>query len=107
VVTLLVTPDQAETLTLAGNEGRIQLILRNGSDQVTTKPPGRETAELYGLRNGKTEEAPKAAPFKARLPAARPAPPPPVAAPDEVVIFRGDKRTVEVVGAKKSPGETN
>jgi pilus assembly protein CpaB len=107
VVTLLVTPDQAETLTLAGNEGRIQLILRNGSDQVTTKPPGRETAELYGLRNGKTEEAPKAAPFKARPPAARPAPPPPVAAPDEVVIFRGDKRTVEVVGAKKSPGETN
>jgi pilus assembly protein CpaB len=107
VVTLLVTPDQAETLTLAGNEGRIQLILRNGSDQVTTKPPGRETAELYGLRNAKADEPPKAAPVKARPPAARPAPPPPVAAPDEVVIFRGDKRTVEVVGAKKSPGETN
>ena len=33
-VTLLVTPEQAETLTLAGNEGRIQLVLRNSSDQA-------------------------------------------------------------------------
>lgn len=109
VVTLLVTPEQAETLTLAGNEGRIQLILRNGSDQATTKPPGRETTELYGLRNGKTDEAPRAPAVKAKPVPARPAPPPPApaAAPDEVVIFRGDKRTVEVVGTKKSPGETN
>ena len=34
VVTLLVTPEQAETLTLAGGEGRIQLVLRNSSDQA-------------------------------------------------------------------------
>ncbi|MCU1275190.1 MAG: hypothetical protein JWO48_2621 [Bryobacterales bacterium] len=107
VVTLLVTPEQAETLTLAGNEGRIQLILRNGSDQVTTKTPGRETTELFGVRNGKTEAPPRAPVARAKPLPVRPAPPPPAPAPDEVVIFRGDKRTVEVVGPKKSPGETN
>ncbi|MBI5085740.1 MAG: Flp pilus assembly protein CpaB, partial [Acidobacteria bacterium] len=36
-VTLLVTPPQAELLTLAGNEGRIQLVLRNGGDQNIEK----------------------------------------------------------------------
>src|SRR5690242_4759686 len=33
-VTLLATPSQSETLTLAGNEGRLQLVLRNSSDQT-------------------------------------------------------------------------
>lgn len=32
VVNLLVTPDQAETLTLAGNETKVQLVLRNPLD---------------------------------------------------------------------------
>ncbi len=41
-VTLLATPEQAETLTLANTEGRIQLVLRNGSDQTIEKTPGRE-----------------------------------------------------------------
>ena len=46
-VTLLVTPDQAETLTLAGSDGRIQLVLRNSSDQTIEKTPGRVVTELY------------------------------------------------------------
>src|SRR5579883_1386381 len=32
-VTLLAKPEDAELLTLAGNDGRIQLVLRNSSDQ--------------------------------------------------------------------------
>jgi pilus assembly protein CpaB len=32
VITLLVTPDEAERLALAANEGRIQLALRNTLD---------------------------------------------------------------------------
>src|SRR5262249_44108612 len=40
VVTMLVTPEQAETLTLAANEGRIQLVLRNPTDEKTQKPAG-------------------------------------------------------------------
>jgi len=40
-VTILATPEQAETLTLAGNEGRVQLVLRNSSDQKIEKTKGR------------------------------------------------------------------
>jgi len=110
VVTLLVTPEQAETLTLAGNEGRIQLVLRNGADQVTAKPPGRETSDLYGLsRNPQKNDKGKPALKAIRAPA----PPPPVAPPpqarvvDEVVVIRGNVKTVEVVGYRKTPEGTN
>ena len=49
-VTILATPDQAELLTLAGNDGKIQLVLRNSSDQSMEKTGGRVVAELYGNR---------------------------------------------------------
>src|SRR5579862_200301 len=49
-VTLLVTPEQAETLTLAGSDGRIQLVLRNSSDQAISKTAGRLVSELYNRR---------------------------------------------------------
>ena len=47
-VTLLATPEQAEILTLAGNQGSIQLVLRNGSDQTIEKTAGSGIAELFG-----------------------------------------------------------
>jgi pilus assembly protein CpaB len=47
VVNLLVDPHQAEILSLAGNETRIQLILRNPTDTVVTKPPGTTMADLF------------------------------------------------------------
>ena len=49
-VTLLATPEQSETLTLAGNEGRLQLVLRNSSDQSVEKTAGRYISELYGAQ---------------------------------------------------------
>src|SRR5579864_3284726 len=105
VVTLLVTPEQAETLTLAGNEGRIQLVLRNGSDQASQKTPGRDTRELYGSR---TSDVPE----KVAAPRPKPAVVAPVKAPerpvrDEVVMIRGNQRTVEAVGVQKSPEGAN
>ena len=109
VVTLLVTPEQAETLTLAGNEGHIQLVLRNGTDQATEKTSGRETAELFGFRTNKAVQPERVAPPRPRAappqPAAAPAHPAPVA--EEVVMIRGNQRTVEVVGATKSPEGAN
>jgi pilus assembly protein CpaB len=92
VVTLLVTPQQAETLTLA-SEWRLQLVLRNGSDRIIENTPGRELWELSGL--------PRKRPAVAAPPSPRPVvvvrtPEPRV--PDEVVVFRGTKRTVEQVG---------
>lgn len=48
VVNLLVTPEQAELLSLASNETKIQLVLRNPLDQQVAKPPGTEMATLFG-----------------------------------------------------------
>jgi len=47
VVNLLVTPAQAEILSLASSETRIQLVLRNPLDTNLDKPPGTATAQLF------------------------------------------------------------
>jgi pilus assembly protein CpaB len=53
VVTLLVTPEQAETLALAATQGRIQLTLRNMLDTLHVRTPGaRITTLLTGGRPG-------------------------------------------------------
>ncbi|MEW5912101.1 MAG: Flp pilus assembly protein CpaB [Thermodesulfobacteriota bacterium] len=64
VVTLQVTPAQAETLTLAANEGRVVLSLRNQTDRGDGQAPG---ARLSRLGPAAT---PAASPAKA--PAAKP-----------------------------------
>lgn len=46
VVTLLVTPDEAEALTLAATEGRIQLALRNTLDIEEVDTRGRQITTL-------------------------------------------------------------
>jgi pilus assembly protein CpaB len=102
-VTLLATPEQAEMLTLANNEGRIQLVLRNGSDQNVERVRGSEVAELYGgLASRKKAPEPSAAPRRQRpveTPiAAAPAPPPPPPPPDQIIVIRGTTKSVEVVG---------
>jgi pilus assembly protein CpaB len=103
VVTLLVTPEQAETLTLAGSEGHIQLVLRNGADMATARTPGRETTDLFGLQRTKLDVPAKRAARPLPPPAAAP-PKPPVVTPDQVVVIRGNQRSVEVVGAPKPEG---
>jgi len=108
-VTLLATPDQAETLTLANNEGRIQLVLRNGSDQTIQKTEGREIGELYGVRGVRKKVVadapvaprPRPRPVAAVVAAAPPPPPPP---PDQIVVIRGTQKSVEVVGVSR-PGD--
>jgi pilus assembly protein CpaB len=48
VVNLLVTPEQAEKLTLASSQTHIQLVLRNPLDTQTANPPGTMMSELFG-----------------------------------------------------------
>jgi pilus assembly protein CpaB len=48
VVNLLVTPEQAEQLSLASHQTTIQLVLRNPLDRDTTKTPGAAMASLFG-----------------------------------------------------------
>jgi pilus assembly protein CpaB len=51
VVNLLVSPDQAELLSLAGNETKIQLVLRNPLDTAVAKPPETSMAQLFSDGN--------------------------------------------------------
>ncbi len=109
-VTLLVTPEQAETLTLAGNDGRIQLILRNSSDQTIEKTQGRVVSDLY---NGHRPDTPKPTPAAKPRPkppvvAQAPPPPPPAAAApppapaNTIVEIRGANRTVVTLQGEKN-----
>jgi pilus assembly protein CpaB len=101
-VTLLVTPTDAETLTLANGEGRIQLVLRNSSDESIEKTPGRYVAELYGAAKRPAAPAAKVAPAPRPVvmvapPVVVPIAPPPPPPPDQIVVIRGDKKTVEII----------
>jgi pilus assembly protein CpaB len=100
VVTLLVTPEQAETLTLASSEGRIQLVLRNAGDQTVAKTPGRAVEELYGVKPVARPAAVRqvAVPVAVAQAAAAPAAPPGV----EVLVIRGSQASVEAVAGARS-----
>jgi len=97
VVTLLVTPEEAERLALASTEGKIQLALRNPLDQSSPVTPGVRPAGLLGSPV-KTPTVRLAA-MSRRVSA--PVPVTPVAAPEAaaptVEVIRGDKRVQEVV----------
>lgn len=100
-VTLLASPEQAEILTLANSEGRIQLVLRNASDQGIGKAPGREVAELYGMRarvnRAPADAQPRPRPRVQVASAAPNPPPPPPPPPDQIIVIRGNQRSVETV----------
>src|ERR1700686_888996 len=78
VVNLLVTPEQAEVLSLASNETRIQLVLRNPLDNETAKTSGSAMEDLFGEKRPQTATAKAAAPKPAAVP------PPVVAAPTPI-----------------------
>jgi Flp pilus assembly protein CpaB len=104
VVTLLVTPVDAVALTLANNEGHIQLVLRNSTDDKVAPAAGRQLRELYATASAAESPGPqrrsaRAAAPKRIAPVATvlcdaPAPPEP-AVLDTIVMIRGSKTTVE------------
>jgi len=105
VVNVLVTPEQAELLTLAGADGKVTLVLRNATDQKTDPVPIHDTAELYtGLHSAKPPVT-RVARVIPKPPSIAPPPPPPppapVVVPDEIIMIRGREKTVEVIGTKK------
>jgi pilus assembly protein CpaB len=75
VVNLLVTPEQAEMLSLASNQTTIQLVLRNPLDTQVAKTPGTAVVELFAINGPKKRLDPTKVYVKV---AAKPAPPPPV-----------------------------
>jgi pilus assembly protein CpaB len=76
VVTLLLTPDDAEKLTLASEEGRIMLALRNPLDTAPTKTNGAKMAQLLGEPSAPPVKENKGGHMVAK-PAPKPEPPPP------------------------------
>jgi pilus assembly protein CpaB len=99
VVTMLVTPEDAQKLALAG-DARIQLALRNPIDMAVENPKGVQTPSLYGTSSvGTPPETPKprARPVVVRYaprpkPDVTPAVAEPVVRSVTVEVVRGDKR---------------
>jgi pilus assembly protein CpaB len=88
VVNLLVTPEDAELLSLASNQTHIQLVLRNPLDTQLAKPPGSAMGHLFG----------DPTPVKVRR-AQSPAPQAP--RPFVVEVFNGSKRSEEKFGSSE------
>ena len=96
VVTLLVDPEEAERLTLASTEGKIQLALRNPLDKTMPATHGIRPAALFGFgvptRTGVA---------RTKLASGSPSKPVVVVAAEPelptVEMIRGDKRAHEVV----------
>jgi pilus assembly protein CpaB len=102
VVNVLVTPEQAEILTLAGSAGRVALVLRNAIDQKIEEVRGHETGELYtGLKKTPPPSLGNRAMARPRVMPPPPPPPAPVVVPDEIIMIRGREKTVETIGAKR------
>lgn len=99
VVTLLVTPEQAEVLTLAA-EGRIQLVLRNSGDRGVEKTAGRALMELYRPAGQAKPQAAAPARIRPAVAAPAPPPPPPPRVSEDIVVIRGNQKTVEQVAIR-------
>ncbi len=89
VVNLLVTPEQAEDLSLASKQTSIQLVLRNPLDTAVAQPPGTAMANLFGGRNAPPPPKPRPEAVVAH-PAAAPAP-----KTFLVQVYNGSKRSDE------------
>jgi pilus assembly protein CpaB len=83
VITLLVTPEESEKLTLASTEGKIQMALRNAMDMDSVSTEGIQAAELVSepSRPAPAANAPR------RVVAPRPS--------TQVEVILGDKKTKE------------
>ena len=113
-VTLQVTPEQAEKLALAANEGKLQLVMRNSTDQGDSQTTGVNKRSL--LSGEKATPVPEAGSLKSEQPAAetKPAPrrsrpraemmiePAPMAAPAQPAAPPPPRNSIEMIqGGKK------
>ena len=85
VVNLLVTPEQAEILSLASNQVKIQLVLRNPLDTKIAPVPGTATGNIFSGQNDAPAKSSRASGSKKRV------------APKylTIVVLNGSKQTEE------------
>ena len=99
VVTLLLSPEQAELLTLARAEGQIQLVLRNSMDEVATKTAGVRRPELFSIDFKPAPKPRLGRPVAPRVIRVQ-APPRPT---QEVEVYRGSLKSVQSFAAAERP----
>ncbi|PYX52502.1 MAG: Flp pilus assembly protein CpaB [Acidobacteria bacterium] len=103
VITLLVSPDDAQRLTLASSQGHIQLALRNPLDTKQDEVP---SANSRGLFRGGAAPAPTPVAVRHTVPkSVKPAPPPPPTGVT-VEVYQGDKKP-EIVKCSEENCGTN
>jgi len=88
VITLQVTPEDAEKLTLAASQGHIQLILRNPLDIRETDVPATPTRILYKGAPAPVVHAPVRRVVSKAVP--------PASTGVSIEVFEGDKKPQEV-----------
>ena len=91
VVTVLVTPDEAEKLTVANAQGQFQLALRNPLDLEESKTGGVHLTQL--LKGGGPILAAARPTGKAPRKVDAPPPPPPAQPVFNVEVIKGDQRS--------------
>ena len=104
-VTLAVTPEQAERLAVAMNQGTIALVLRGYGDPDSVKTRGATSVDVLAqLQLGRIapppaskvagkRSPPKASPIAPPVVIVRPAPPPPPPESATVKVYRAGKET--------------
>jgi pilus assembly protein CpaB len=95
VVTLLVSPSDAERIALAASEGEVMLTLRNPMDRQPTETTGIRTAALLGQPAAPAPVVRVDRPRRAA--SVEPAPPAPAQKVYSVETIRAAKRSEEVV----------
>ncbi|HET9304440.1 MAG TPA: Flp pilus assembly protein CpaB [Candidatus Sulfotelmatobacter sp.] len=90
VITLLVTPDDAQRLTLASSQGHIQLALRNPLDTKQGDVASSNSRGLYKGMAAPPAPAHTAPVHKVTTPKVNP--PPPVSTGVSVEVYQGDKK---------------
>jgi pilus assembly protein CpaB len=104
VVNLLVTPEQAEMLSLASTQTSIQLVLRNPLDTDITKTTGSALGQLFHPGAPLAWDAKPAPAVQTQVSPVRSTPPPvalpPPPKPRVVEVINGIKRTETQFGAQ-------
>jgi len=101
VITLLVSPDDAERLTLASSEGHIQLALRNPLD---TRQDEVAAANAKGLYKGSTPQAAPPPVHVRQVKQPLKAVPPPSPSVLSIEVYQGDKKTPDVIKFPEQSG---
>ncbi len=96
-VTLQVTPEEAEKLVLAANEGKLQLVMRNYSDQEDAATKGANKNTLLNGDNVKPDPAP---PSEAKT--EQPKPAKPIKRAPVAVKQREEKPAVQPAASRNS-----